>query len=75
MKEDEAKYVARMGETGTVWAQTLAAAIILFSVLTNVCKELHWISVQVAWIILRPGLKCLNFLKILKCSFFKKHLY
>jgi len=41
MKEDEAKYVARMGETGTVWAQTLAAAIILFSVLTNVCKEFH----------------------------------
>jgi hypothetical protein len=36
MKEDEAKYVARMGDTSTVWAQTLAAAIMLFWVLTNV---------------------------------------
>lgn len=41
MEEDEAKYVARMGDTITVWAQTLAAAIILFSALTNVYKELH----------------------------------
>jgi len=72
MEEDEAKYVARMGDTITVWAQTLAAAIILFSALTNVYKELHWISVQVAWIILRPELPYLNVWKIWRCSFFKK---
>jgi hypothetical protein len=41
MKEDEARYVARMGDTSTVWAQALAAAVILFSVPTNVYKELH----------------------------------
>jgi hypothetical protein len=41
MEEDEAKYVARMGDTSTVWAQPMAAAIILFSVLTNVYKELY----------------------------------
>jgi hypothetical protein len=41
MKEDKTKYVARMGDTSTVWGQTMAAAITLFSVLTNLCKELH----------------------------------
>jgi hypothetical protein len=41
MKEDETKYVARMGDTITVWAQTMASAIILFSVLTHLYIELH----------------------------------
>ena len=31
MKEDEAKYVERMGDTSTVWAHTLATAIIFLS--------------------------------------------
>jgi hypothetical protein len=43
MTENETKYVARMGDTSTVWTQTLAAAITLFPVLTNVYKELNLI--------------------------------
>jgi hypothetical protein len=36
MKEDEAKCVARMGDTSTVGAQTTVAAIVMFLFLTNV---------------------------------------